>query len=131
MGFFRNALLVAQARWRFRRGPIGQWHSRAGGGGFDNVHGYALKFDPDGTGILWEWGQPEEPAAGTLPFAWRCTGRFCIEIRLEQQAEWEVVKYRVSWVETEYERYEICLEQIGQTGFWVSPYPMAYYAAAG
>jgi hypothetical protein len=126
-----DTISVFKYRWRFRRGPVGHWASRAGGGGFDMVHWFAIQFASDGTGTLshsWIPGDLDDIPAGNIAFVWRAIGNRRIEIRLNSDEPWNAISYDFFVRRNEYEIAEVCLEQTGQTGFWLSPYPMAYVA---
>jgi hypothetical protein len=128
-----NQHIIADYRRRFRRGPIGFWYTRLGGG-FEMTHGTNLLFNADGTGTCWSWDILDESPNRETVIEWRSVGDCRIEARKQGEGAWELVTYDFRLRLNEYDIPEVCIFQpdhwaakhFGDPGFWWSGYPLVH-----
>lgn len=124
-------------RARFRKGPVGLWCTRLGGG-FEITHGCNVQFAPDGTGFYYSWGGLDEDSAAEVAFRWRSVGDRRLAVSSPEQAGEEIVEYDFLVRRNEYGIVEVCIFEpghwgagiLGEAGFWVSAYPLAHARSA-
>ena len=129
---------LADARERFRRGPLGTWASYLGGG-HDNNIGMRVTFLEHGSGTMEEWGFDElyEPTYVSEPrFQWRTLGERKIEITHRGQAR--AVEYDFKITKNEYGVEQLRMfepgrkpDEHGEIGFWISPFSLVQTPKAG
>lgn len=124
--------ILGRYRERFRRGPVGYWYTRLGGG-FEITHGSNFRFNADGGGTFWYWGGPPEDPQGEVPIEWSSSGDLEIKARKAGQGDWELIAYDFLFRCNEYDISEVCIFQPNQerasdheAGFWWSVYPLVH-----